>query len=112
MVELVSVMINLFYKIKHMDQIIQQRQSVRDFWDSQAPVMIQISSIDRVYEHYTKWIKSENLQETCRKKDPGTKKLLDDQLIIVGPLPPINRYIFRTLIRKMGYKNSQGPVNV
>ena len=92
-----------------MDQIIQQRKSVRDFWESQSLAMKQIVSIDQVYEHYMEWIKSQNLQETCRKKDPQTKRLLDDQLDIVGPLPPINRYIFRTLIRKMGYKNSQSP---
>lgn len=88
-----------------MDQIVQQRQSVRDFWEAQSSVMRQISSIDQVYEHYAQWIKDQNLQETRRKKDSETKKLLDDQVTVVGPLPPINKYIFRTLIRKMGYSN-------
>ena len=93
-----------------MDQIVQQRQSVKDFWHAKSSSMILISSIDQVYEHYKQWIAEQNLQETCRKKDPETKKRLTDQVIMVGPLPPINRYVFRTLVRKMGYKNGTSSV--
>jgi hypothetical protein len=86
-----------------MDQIVQQRQTVRDFWNLFKQECIGIKSIDEIYEKYKTWLKLANIVETKRIRSESSSKR--ETVITVGPLPPINRYIFRNMIRKMGYKN-------
>jgi hypothetical protein len=86
-----------------MDQIVQQRQTVKDFWTSSKQECMSIKSIDEIYGKYVSWLQSSNIIETKRIKSKESSKL--ETVVTVGPLPPINRYIFRNLIRKMGYKN-------
>lgn len=90
-----------------MDQIILQRQSVKDFWTAHGEEMKSVASIDAVYKRYEQYVIDQKLVDLRRVPNPETKKLQKDVMISVGFLPPINRYIFRTLIRKMGYKNAQ-----
>lgn len=86
-----------------MDQIVQQRQTVRDFWTLFKTKCLTIKSIDTVYENYVNWLKETNVTETKRIRSKESSKL--ETVVNVGSLPPINRYIFRTMIRKMGYNN-------
>lgn len=86
-----------------MDQIVQQRQTVSDFWTSSKQQCMSIKSIDEIYDKYVAWLQASNIIETKRIKSKESSKL--QTVVTVGPLPPINRYIFRNLIRKMGYKN-------
>lgn len=69
-----------------MDKIKHQRQQVRYFWSMYGKEMMKIQSIDHVYNHFLKYIE---------KYDKSVKP------------EPINRYIFRTMIRKLGYNKKQ-----
>jgi hypothetical protein len=71
-----------------MDKIVTQRASVKRFWESQRDQVANISSVKEVYGIYCEYAKNE------------------DAIMQVKEYPPINEYIFRTLIRKMGYSNS------
>ena len=87
-----------------MDQIKSQRQTVRDFWTEYKTEFVLVASVDKIYEDYVQWVaerKIPNIRRTRNEKG----KLTDERVISVGFLPPINRYQFRTLIRKMGYTN-------
>lgn len=74
-------------KIKStMQQICSQRQQLRDYWAQHGRQVCTWSKITQVYQHFC---------EYCREHptDP--------------PFAPLNQYIFRSMIRKMGYKNPQ-----
>lgn len=86
-----------------MDQIVQQRQTVSNFWNSSKQECMSIKSIDEIYDKYVAWLQASKIIETKRIKSKESSKL--ETVVTVGLLPPINRYIFRNLIRKMGYKN-------
>ena len=90
-----------------MDQIVAQRQSVHAFWEKYRDTVSNIRSVDEIYDQYVKYVDEMKIPDLRRVKDPETKKLSKDQFVSMGFLPPINRYIFRTMIRKMGYKNGQ-----
>lgn len=87
-----------------MDQIVSQRQTVRDFWSSQHGVYQRETKIDLIYDAYVQWL-TQNPVPDLRRTRNERGKLTEEKMVNVGWLPPINRYIFRTLIRKMGYKN-------
>lgn len=67
-----------------MDLANAQKASVREFWNKHGETLKPVKSIDEIYEKYIIDLKE-----------------LDPVLI------PMNRYIFRTMIRKLGYKNGQ-----
>jgi hypothetical protein len=73
-------------KKKNMDKIKFQREQTRQFWQEQKNIIEKEPSIDKVYELFKYYNKNP-------QKNPTN-------------IVPINKYIFRTMIRKMGYKNS------
>jgi len=60
-----------------------QKDSVRTFWHTNSSTLKDIKSIDEIYKQYVAYVHEGSLV-----------------------VPPINKYIFRTMIRKLGYKNS------
>ena len=77
-----------------MDLIVQQRQTVRDFWAANKLSCMGTKSVDELYGRYKQYLVDGDVKETTR-----------EGVVKSHPLLPINKYIFRTLIRKMGYKN-------
>ena len=69
----------------------KQKRSVREFWQVHSESMKPIAKIDDIYIHYLEFI---NQNKTH---------------ILFSNVPPINKYIFRTMIRKMGYKGGIQP---
>lgn len=67
-----------------MDLANAQKDSVRQFWKTNGEILKTIKSVDEIYNKYVTTLKEIN------------------PLLI-----PMNRYIFRTMIRKLGYKNGQ-----
>lgn len=65
-----------------MDKHREDRKNMKAFWNKHGERCMTIRSIDAVYEEYLKYLKENNITST------------------------INRYIFRTYIRKNGYCNS------
>jgi hypothetical protein len=90
----------------NMDQIISQRQSVRDFWGEHHSVYMLEAKVDKIYEAYVQWMAQTHRPDLRRTRNEQGK-LTDEKLISKGFLDPINRYQFRTLIRKMGYLNGR-----
>ena len=86
-----------------MDQVVAQRQSVRDFWEEQSTHLLPCPSIDRIYDQYVQWLEARQLPDIRRTRD-GRGRLTTDTTVTVGLLPPFPRYQFRALIRKLGYK--------
>jgi hypothetical protein len=72
-------------KVRPLANIIRskQNQSVKDFWRKQKEVIKQERSAKAVYTMYKNYLIS-----------------------ISADFPPLNEYIFRTDIRKLGYSNS------
>ncbi len=58
-----------------------ERSSMRLFWNEYKRECLEVKSIDEVFERYSQFTKNRDL-------------------------PSINKYIFRTFIRKNGYSNS------
>lgn len=70
------------YDIITMDKHNEDRKNMLNFWNKNKERCMLIRSIDAVYEEYLAYLKSINVESK------------------------INRYIFRTYIRKNGYCNS------
>lgn len=68
----------------------EQKRIMREFWKKNKERFAQIRSIDKVYEDYVSHLKE------LKSSDPN-KPIITE---------PINKYIFRTYIRKNGYCNS------
>lgn len=64
-----------------MDLIKFQRRMVKTFWNDMGNKLKHIQSIDSLYGHFVTY---------CSER---------------SKYPPINRYIFRNLVRKLGYNN-------
>lgn len=86
-----------------MDQIVAQRQSVKHFWEKHGGRLLLLPSIDQIYDEYTQWLKAQQIPDTRRTRNERGK-LTDEKTVTVGTLPPFNRYQFRALIRKLGYR--------
>lgn len=67
-----------------MDREIKQRIIMRSFWQNNKEQNLSIKSIDMVYKNYLEYLE---------KNNPSN-------------IPAMNKYIFRTYIRKNGYNNS------
>lgn len=61
----------------------RQKQLVREWWETNRDTYLTERSIDKVYKDFQTY---------------HTESAISD--------PPMNKYIFRTYIRKNGYKNS------
>jgi hypothetical protein len=65
----------------------EERVTVTNFWNTHKPTISTIKSIDKVYDLYKKDLQHINIQNNTQ-------------------IQPLNKYIFRTQIRKLGYNNS------
>lgn len=66
-----------------MDKHVAQRELAVDFWKENKKRCLEIRSIDKVYDEFLKYYNENNCN--CS---------------------PLNKYVFRTFIRKNGYCNS------
>lgn len=89
-----------------MDKENEQKRIMRLFWQKNKERCGTIRSIDAVYNEYLTYVvnlvekeKQENQNNQNNQENKNKQK--------VKPVPPpINKYIFRTYIRKNGYCNS------
>ena len=90
-----------------MERINYQRNSMRIFWSREKGNHIENPKIDQIYEKYKEWFENNkglinSLSSKCKRK--GNVIISE---VVNQDYPPINKYLFRTYIRKNGYKNAQ-----